>query len=130
MDFYGTTAQVIPVLLLALVWESGYLDRLKTEDRSNYPVFKKPVVRWWGLFMIAAALVGEATMVLVLAGVFGGGDVAKAFGIAGVAALIGSMAVRLCVDVWKATSEDGSPAAATLPAGGESGPPTTPPGVH
>jgi hypothetical protein len=48
VDFYGTAAQVIPALLLALTWESDYLRRLEHEDRSDYPVFKKPVVRWWG----------------------------------------------------------------------------------
>jgi hypothetical protein len=79
VDFYTTTAQVIPVLLLALVWESGYLERVKKEDRSRYPVFKKSVVRWWGVFMITAALVGEATMLLVLAGVLDDGAVAKAW---------------------------------------------------
>lgn len=103
MDFYGTAAQVIPVLLLALTWESDYLRRLEGEDRSNYPVFKKPVVRWWGLFMIAAALVGEGTMVLVLADVVEGGDIAKGLGLLGVAALVGSMGVRLSCDIWRAT---------------------------
>jgi hypothetical protein len=103
VDFYGTMAQVIPVLLLALTWESGYLERLRKEDRSDYPVFKKPVVRWWGLLAIVAALVGESVMVLVLADVVGDGDVAKAFGLAGVAGLLGSMAVRLTSDIWTAT---------------------------
>jgi hypothetical protein len=120
MDFYGTTAQVIPVLLLALVWESGYLERVKGEDRSRYPVFRKPVVRWWGLFMTAAALAGEATMLLVLAGILDQGDVSKAFGLVAVAAVLGSMAVRLSVDIWRATREDpagggGESAAATSP---------------
>lgn len=103
MDFYATTAQVIPVLLLALVFESGYFNRIKDEDRSNNAVFTKPVVRWWSLFMIAAALAGEAAMMLVLADIVDGGVVPKAFALTGVTALLGSMAVRLTVDIWDAT---------------------------
>jgi hypothetical protein len=103
VDFYGTAAQVIPVLLLALTWETDYLRRLRDEDRKDYLVFKKPVVRWWGLFMIVTALVGEGAMVLVLADVVEAGDIPKGLGLLGMASLVGSMAVRLSSDLWKAT---------------------------
>jgi hypothetical protein len=104
VDFYATTAQVIPVLLLALVWESGYLERLKKEDRTNGYFWTKPRVRAWGLIMSGAALVGETAMLLVLADAVGDGILAKGLGLAGVAALLGSLGVRLIVDIVAGTS--------------------------
>jgi hypothetical protein len=104
MEFYGTTAQVIPVLLLALTWETNYFDRLRTEDRSKKPVFTDCRVRWWSLFAVATALAGEATMVLVLADFLGSGAATKVLGVAGVAVLIASMTVRLFSEIWDATN--------------------------
>jgi hypothetical protein len=101
MDFYGTTAQVIPVLLLALVWESNYLSDVKGRTTARF--WTKPRVRAWALFMTAAALVGEAVAVLVLADVLGASDVTKVLGLLGVAVLLGSLAVRVAVDVLAAT---------------------------
>jgi hypothetical protein len=105
MDYYATTAQVIPVLLLALVWESGYLPRLKTENRANAPVWTKRNVRLWGLFMSAAAVFGEIAMFAVLADIAHPADFWKGAGLVGVAALLGSLCVRLCVDILNATAE-------------------------
>src|SRR4051794_32009965 len=103
MEFYATTAQVIPVLLLALTWESNYLNRVKKEDRRNKRVFTKGVVRWWSIFAVTVALLGEAMMVLVLANVVSSGDGAKSLGVSGVGVLIGSMIVRVFSEIWDAT---------------------------
>jgi hypothetical protein len=105
MDFYGTTAQVIPVLLLALIWESGYLDRLKKQDRSNYKFWKKSRVRKWGIFMAVSALSAEAAMMLVLADVIDEGTIPRWIGLVGLGVLIGSLVVRLITDVLDATRE-------------------------
>ena len=105
MDFYGTTAQVIPVLLLALIWESGYLERLKKQDRSKYRFWRKPRVRVWGIFMALAALGAEAVMMLVLADVVERGTIPRWIGLVGLGVLIGSLVVRLITDVLDATDE-------------------------
>lgn len=34
-DFYSTAAQVFPVILLALIWESRYLEKLHLERRLS-----------------------------------------------------------------------------------------------
>jgi hypothetical protein len=105
MDFYDTTAQVIPVLLLALIWESGYLNRLETEDRKNFRFWTKPRVRVWALFMSFAAIAGEVTVVLVLAEVVSPGDIPIALGLLGIAVLVGSLGTRLVADILKATAQ-------------------------
>jgi hypothetical protein len=105
MDFYGTTAQVIPVLLLALIWESGYLDRLKKQDRSKYKIWKKPRVRVWGIFLAVSALGAETAMMLVLADVVDKGTIPRWIGLVGLGVLIGSLVVRLITDVLEATDE-------------------------
>jgi hypothetical protein len=107
VDFYATSAQVIPVLLRALVWESGYLTRLRAENRSSGFFWTKPRVRAWGLFMSVTAIGGEASALLVLADIAAPGLVTKGFSLLGMAALLGSLAVRLVSDILSATA--GSP---------------------
>ncbi|WP_125617928.1 hypothetical protein [Actinomadura sp. WAC 06369] len=34
-EFYTTLAQVFPVLLLALLWDSRYLERLREQERRS-----------------------------------------------------------------------------------------------
>jgi hypothetical protein len=104
VDFYGITAQVIPVLLLALMFDSKYLERVHKRERPGEIKFwQESRVRAWGLFMVSAALVGESVVVLVLVDWFPEGLVAKVLGVLGLAALIGSMFVRLFTVIIDAT---------------------------
>jgi hypothetical protein len=102
MDFYVTTSQVIPILLLALIWDSGYLQRLRDPTR-DVRFWKKRRVRVWVIFMSAAAIIGEGAMFLVLADVVSPGDAAKALGLVALAVLLGSLAVRVISDIVDAT---------------------------
>jgi hypothetical protein len=103
VDFYGTTAQVIPVLLLALMWDSGYMERLARDERGTVRFWTKPKVRIWGLIMATTAMAGEAAVLLVLADIVPAGDIPKWVALVGLAALVGSMVVRLFADVIVAT---------------------------
>lgn len=74
-DFYATMAQVLPVLLLALVWEANYLQRLRAQPRPSRRVdpagvwfWTKPRVRAYSLFVAAVLVTGIAVSMLVLAG--------------------------------------------------------------
>jgi hypothetical protein len=102
MEFYSTTAQVIPVLLLALGWDSGYLKRVQNQvkDRRRWP---DPRIRAWGTAMALTSLIGEAAMVLVLADVMTGGPVPKSLGLIALAALSITVTVRLITDILAAT---------------------------
>ena len=101
MDFYDTTAQVIPILLLAIVWEGGYLERLNTRPDPRF--WTKTKVRWWVTSMSLAAVVGEATMMLVLAGSFSAGVGPKVIGGIALAGLLATILVRLIADIRGAT---------------------------
>ncbi|MEU4508437.1 hypothetical protein AB0G05_02980 [Nonomuraea wenchangensis] len=66
-DFYATVAQVLPVVLLALVWESKYFDGLSGQQR-NARFWTLGRVRIYAL-TVAATIVGDLTLCLfVLAG--------------------------------------------------------------
>jgi hypothetical protein len=75
LDFYSTMAQVLPVLLLALMWDSNYLLRLRRQPRvtrrddpSRGVVFwTKPRVRIYSLALTAVIVVGVTLCFLVLA---------------------------------------------------------------
>jgi hypothetical protein len=73
-DYYATVAQVLPVLLLALMSDSGYLERLPPRPRRlrrNEPVggvrfWTKPRVRAYALFLMSTVVVDTALCVLML----------------------------------------------------------------
>jgi len=75
-DFYATMAQVLPVVVLALVWESKYLERLASKPRlrrRDDPVngvrfWLKPRVRAYTLLVTGALITALAVSLLVLAG--------------------------------------------------------------
>jgi hypothetical protein len=110
MEFYSTTAQVIPVLLLALGWDSGYLTKLERDEPRSARFWTKSRIRAWGTVMALVSLTGEAAMVLVLAGVRPADVVWKALGLAAVAALSVTVTVRLITDIRTATEPSRSTA--------------------
>jgi len=73
-DFYDTLAQVFPVLLLALVWDSAYLDRLRGQrrprrsiDPSGVRFWTKPRVRAYTLTVVVVVIASMTIITLVLA---------------------------------------------------------------
>jgi len=75
LDFYSTMAQVLPVLLLALMWDSNYLLRLRRQPRATrrddprrgVVFWTKPRVRIYSLALTAVIVVGVTLCFLVLA---------------------------------------------------------------
>lgn len=74
-DFYSTIAQVLPVLLLALMWDSNYLNQLRKRpqcsrgmDPAGVLFWTKSRVRVYSLFVTAVLITDIATSLLVLAG--------------------------------------------------------------
>jgi hypothetical protein len=64
--FYETMAHVLALLLLAIVWESHYLDRLRQESDDDRRFWKKRRVRIYVVFLGAVVLgaIGVCTAVL------------------------------------------------------------------
>lgn len=112
-DFYATMAQVLPVLLLALVWDSGYLRRLRQEvrrsrreDPTNGVWFwTKPRVRVYSVVVFGLLTAGTGASMLVLADVLTAGSVMRGVLIATLVMGLGTLLTRILVDVIAATRD-------------------------
>jgi hypothetical protein len=109
-DFYATMAQVFPVLLLAFVWESRFLERISHEarrtrrhDPSGVLFWTKPRVRVYLLAVTGTVVVGIVVSVAVLGGVFPDGPATRIFLIAGLVLMLATLMTRIAVDVIAAT---------------------------
>jgi hypothetical protein len=111
-ELYSTVAQVIPVFLLALMWDSAYLDRLRAERRpARRPgtggyFWTKPRVRVFVLTVTAATMATLAVDVLVLAGVVADSPVVRGVVVAGLLLAMTTLLYRISVDVLRATVPD------------------------
>src|SRR5262249_35045179 len=63
-DFYATVAQVLPVLLLALVFESRHLERIRSEQRRSRRVDPVNGVLFWTKVRVRVYLLSVAVMML------------------------------------------------------------------
>ena len=104
-DFYGTLAQVFPVLMLAVVWESAFLDRLRTQDRSAMRFWTKRRVRAWTITVVAVTVGEIALITLVLASLVPDGWLTRVLVLAGLACVLGTILTRAVVDIVEATAE-------------------------
>jgi hypothetical protein len=118
-DFYATMAQVLPVVLLALVWDSGYLHRLGQETRRlrrDDPVngvrfWTKKRVRLYSVMVFGLLIGAIGVSVLVLAGAVPGSGTMRGFLIATLMLGLVTLLVRIVVDVVVATRDRPSPPA-------------------
>ncbi|MET7469922.1 hypothetical protein ACFYON_19305 [Micromonospora sp. NPDC005686] len=118
-DLYATAAQVLPVLLLALIWESRFLDRLReqnrrrrSEDPDGVLFWTRPRVRAYSLFIVATIVTGTALALLVLAEVLPHGPALRAGVTACVLLALATLLTRVVVDVLAATRRDAEPGVA------------------
>jgi hypothetical protein len=110
-DFYSTAAQVLPVLLLALVWESKYLDalpgqqrRLRRDDPERGVWFcTKSRVRVYALAVATLTLAGILICLLVLAGLLPDWTALGAVTVASLALTSVSLLYRIWSDIVDAT---------------------------
>jgi len=111
-DFYATAAQVFPVLMLALIWESSFLDRLRKQQRAHRRdgpggvwFWTKRRVRVWTIFIITVATLELALTLLILAGAFEDSITLRSVVIAGLALVLGSLLTRAVADTIDATRQ-------------------------
>jgi hypothetical protein len=110
-DFYATIAQVMPVLLLALIWDSGFLHRLNTQSRrprridpSGVRWWTKPRVRVYALTVASVVIVATGVAVAVLAGLVPDGWFVRAALTAAAVLVLGTLLTRIGVDIIQATT--------------------------
>jgi hypothetical protein len=112
-DFYTTMAQVLPLLLLALLWDSSFLARLRGQRRLSRRVdpagvlfWTKPRVRAYTL-TIAAIVIGlTGISILVLANFIPDSFTLRVIMSCGLVLVLGTLLTRVYYDVIVATSAD------------------------
>jgi hypothetical protein len=110
-DFYTTLAQVQPLLLLALIWDSSYLDRVRgqrrpkrSEDPSGVRFWTKPRVRVYILFVASVVIVSTGIAVLVLGGMIPDGLALRVILTCSLAVPLAALLYRIWNDVVEATA--------------------------
>ncbi len=120
-DFYVAVGTVLPLLLLALIWDSRALERLKTEERKlkkdggNVLFWVKPRVRRYMLFVATVIVAALGLCILELAGFVPNSLALRLILVLAVALTLGSLITRIWVDVIAATAEQQPPAAGDTP---------------
>lgn len=111
-DFYATAANVIPILMLALIWESSFLERLRTQARPRRKdapdgvlFWTKRRVRVWTIFVMLVAAIELGLCLMVLGGFVDDGFTLRTVVIVGVACVLASLVTRAVVDTIEATKE-------------------------
>lgn len=110
-DFYTTLAQVLPLLLLALIWDSSYLERLHGQQRlsrrtdpDGVRFWTKPRVRAYILVITGIAVASTGIAVLVLARLVPDSYALRVVLSCGLVIVLGTVLYRIYYDVLVATS--------------------------
>ena len=109
-DFYSTMAQVLPVLLLALVWDSDYLHRLRAQPRRLRRVdpagvwfWTKPRVRVYSLVVTVVLVAGIGLSLVALAGTVADAAWLRGVLVGGLGLALVTLMVRIGSDIVGAT---------------------------
>ena len=108
---YESVAQVVPVLLLALAFESRALERIRQRTRTEEQetrFWKSWRVRTLGIFMCLAAAVAEVLALLVLNDTVEDSGWVQVAVIGATLALLAILLGRIIIDVVAATPSDRS----------------------
>jgi hypothetical protein len=110
-DFYTTLAQVMPLLLLALIWDSSYLERLggqrrlsRRTDPDGVRFWTKPRVRAYILTITGITVASTGIAVLVLARLIPDSYSLRVVLSGGLVVVLGTVLYRIYYDVLAATS--------------------------
>jgi protein-S-isoprenylcysteine O-methyltransferase Ste14 len=97
-DFYANTAQVLAIVLLALVWDSRYFDKLD-QSRQNARFWKPRIVRIYSVPVAILVILALALCLAVLAGVFTNSTWTRVFVGVGLGFALGSLLFRIIVHI-------------------------------
>lgn len=107
-DFYATLAQVLPVLLLTIVWDRDWLTRLpsrvrRTATTPGVRFWTKPVVRWYSVALTVLLIGAISGAILVLAGTVGDSAWLRGLLVSITVLALSTLAVRISAGVLHAT---------------------------
>jgi hypothetical protein len=142
-DFYTTIAQVLPLLLLALIWDSSFLDRLRGQRRlprrddpdEGVWFWTKARVRVYTLFVAIVVLASTAVTLCVLGGFIPDSFPLRVVLMCCVGLVLATLLTRIWYEVITATSTSAEPGQAVGGSGdakaigtpSASSPPASPP---
>ena len=120
-DFYVTVATILPVLLLALIWDSRSLENVRKQERKLRKVdavngvlfWTKRRFRLYTLFVATVIVIALGLCIFELGGAISNRLPLRVFLMAAVVLTLATLITRIWVDVIAATVE---PAAAPAPA--------------
>ncbi|TYB43959.1 hypothetical protein FXF69_23630 [Actinomadura chibensis] len=106
-------AQVLPLMLLALIWESRYLEGLRAEERRSRgtdPVggvrfWTKSRVRGYSIAVASVVILDTGLSVFVLAGVLHDSGWLRGLVLGGLVLALASLLFRITVEILNATEE-------------------------
>jgi len=109
-NFYPTLAQVFPLLLLAFIWDSGFLARLRRQrrlprkvDPAGVRFWSKPRVRVYTLLVVSVSVISTGVAVFVLAGVIPDSYALRLTLSCGLVLVLLTLLTRIAIDVLWAT---------------------------
>lgn len=110
-DYYATSAQVLPILLLALLWDSRFLENVATESRAarrhdpekGVLFWTRRRVRIYSLVVATAITINTGICLLVLVGLVGDSPLVRGLVLSGTALALGTLLTRAYVEIIKAT---------------------------
>jgi hypothetical protein len=112
-DYYTTMAQALPLLLLALIWDSSFLDRLRGQrrplrraDPSGVLFWTKPRVRAYTLFVAVVVLASTGVSIFELAGFIPDTFALRLVLACLLVLVLATLLTRIWYDVLAATSPD------------------------
>jgi hypothetical protein len=105
-------AQVFPVLILAIVWESSYLEKLRKGKRvlrrhnpDGVVFWTKRRVRVWTISIIVISVTEISLIALVLSEFVRDSIATRLIVLTGLACILGSILTRAIADIVSATRE-------------------------
>ncbi|SDM83422.1 hypothetical protein [Nonomuraea jiangxiensis] len=116
-DFYATSAQVLPIILLAFLWDSRFLENIATESRSVRRLDPEKGVLFWtrrrvriySLFVATTITINIGICLLVLVGLVGDSPLVRGLVLGGTTLALATLLTRAYVEIIKATGRLPSP---------------------
>ena len=100
MDFYGNAAQVLAIVLLALVLDTKYFDKEHMNAFKDRLIWKPWLIRGYSTFVASAAILGMALCLAVLAGRLSNSTLWRGIVGVGLGFALGSLLWRMIAHIW------------------------------
>ena len=103
-NFYITVAQIIPLLMLALVWDRGYLARVSSGETTGQSVWTPSRVKIWSWLILPYAAAVELLCILATDARSLRNELWGALVVIALIGLLTTLLVRMLADVSRAAA--------------------------